>query len=155
LVAPLLFHPNCISGATTTAQGRYTNRYAGLSAEDEVSNNDTAETIAGTINLHMANLLVQTTASIEANATQINALLQQLAATNNQLNLQQQAILQQMAMLSTNSPPTMMTRTYYVPPAPDIFSPPPLQRSQQQNQHMVPQPYQQQYQQPTVRWRQR
>jgi hypothetical protein len=94
----------------------------------------------------MANLSVQTNASIEANATQINALLQQLAANNNQLNLQQQAILQQMVMLSTNPPPTRMARTY-VPPAPHIFSPPPLQGYKQQYQQMVPQPYQQHYQQ--------
>jgi hypothetical protein len=33
-------------GAPTAAQGGYTNRYAGLFVEDEVSNRDTAETIA-------------------------------------------------------------------------------------------------------------
>ncbi len=60
--------------------------------------------------MHMANLS-QTIASIEANVTQINALLQQLAAKNNQLNLQQQAILQQMAMLSMNPLPAMMARS--------------------------------------------
>jgi hypothetical protein len=74
--------------------------------DDEFSDNDMAETIAGTINSHMANLSMQTTASIKASATQINApLLQlQLAGNNNQLNLQQQAILQQMAMLSKHTP---------------------------------------------------
>jgi hypothetical protein len=114
-----------------------TNRYAGLSVEDEISDNDMAKTIAGTINLHMANLSAQTTSSIEANTTQINALLQQLAVVNNnQLNLQQQAILQQMTMLSTNPPPTMMARTY-VAPAPHIFSPAFLQEYQQQYQQMV------------------
>jgi hypothetical protein len=56
------------TGATTAAQDGYTDRYAGLSTEDEISNNDTAETITGTINLHMENLSTQTTASIEANA---------------------------------------------------------------------------------------
>jgi hypothetical protein len=76
------------------AQGGYTNRYVGHPAEDEVSDNNTTETIVGTINLHMANLSLQTTASIKANATQINAKLQQLATNNKQLNLQQQAILQ-------------------------------------------------------------
>jgi hypothetical protein len=133
-------------GATLAAQGGYTNRLAVLSVEDEVSFDDAAETITGTINTHMANLSAQTIASIEANRIQINGLLQQLAANNNQLNLQQQAIFQQMAMLSINPPPTMMARTY-VPPAPHIFSPPPLQGYQQQYQQMVPQLYQQQYQQ--------
>ncbi len=86
------------TGATTAAHGGYINRYKGLSTEDDVSNNDTAETIASIINLHIANLSAQTRASIDANTTQINASLQQLVANNNQLNLQQQAILQQMAM---------------------------------------------------------
>jgi hypothetical protein len=108
------------------AQGGYTNRYACLFAEDEVSNDDNTESIGGTINSHMTNIPAQTNASIKANTTQINALLQQLAVNNNQLNLQQKAILQQMAMLSTNPPHTTMARTY-VPPVPHTFSPPPLQ----------------------------
>jgi hypothetical protein len=135
------------TGNTTAAQGDYTNRYTGLSAEDEVYGNDTAETIAGMINLHMANLSAQTTASIEASTAQINVSLQQLAANNNQLNLQQQAILQQiMAMLSTNPPHTAIARTF-VPPAPHIFSPSPLQGYQPQYQKIVQQLYQQQYRQ--------
>jgi hypothetical protein len=106
-------HPNCVpalpqTGANTAVQGGYTNRNAGLSAEDNVSDDDTAKTIVGTINAHMANLSAKMTTSLEANANQINALLQQLAMNNNQLNQQQQAILQQMAMLSTNPPPVTM-----------------------------------------------
>jgi hypothetical protein len=70
----------------------------------DVSGDDTAKIIVGAIDAHMANLLAQTTAYLEANANQINALLQQRTANNNKLNQQQQAILQQMAMLSTNPP---------------------------------------------------
>ena len=48
--------------------------------EDDVSDDDNmAETIARTINSHMANLLLQTAATIEANRTQVNATLQQMA----------------------------------------------------------------------------
>ncbi len=88
------------TGATNAVQGGYTNRYVGLSAEDDVSDDSMTKTIAGTIMCTLA----QTTASPKANANQINALLKQLAANNNQLNQQQQAILQQMAMLSMNPP---------------------------------------------------
>jgi hypothetical protein len=67
----------------TSAQGGYTgggNCFAGLTAkEDNVSDDNMAETIAGTINLHMANLLLQTAATIEASRTQVNATLQQMA----------------------------------------------------------------------------
>jgi hypothetical protein len=112
------------TGATTAAQGGYINWFAVLFVEDEVFNDNTTKTIVGTINTCMTNLSVQTNTSIKANATQINALLQHLAANNNQLNLQQHAILQHMAVLSTNPPPATMARTY-IPPAPGIFSPPP------------------------------
>ncbi len=133
-------HQHCLqTGATTAAQGGYTNRYVGLSAKDNISNDDTTKTIVGTINAHMANLLAQTTASLEASANQINALLQQLAANNNQLNQQQQAILQQMAILFMNPPLGTMAQTY-IPQATQIFAPPLIQGYTQQ--------YQQQFQQP-------
>jgi hypothetical protein len=45
------------TSATTAAQGGYTNRFTGLSAKDDVSNDNTAKTIA---------LSAQTTASLEA-----------------------------------------------------------------------------------------
>jgi hypothetical protein len=66
------------------------------------SNNDTAETIAGTINSHMANLTAQTAATINKHATQTNASLQQLAANTTQLHHQQQAMMNQMAMMAMN-----------------------------------------------------
>jgi hypothetical protein len=73
----------------TSAQGGYTgggNRFAGLTAkEDDVSDDDTAEMIAGTINLHMANLSLQTVATIKASRTQVNATLQQMATNQAQL----------------------------------------------------------------------
>jgi hypothetical protein len=66
----------------TSVQGGYTdggNSFAGLTAEeDNVSDDNMAETIAGTINLHMANLLLQTAATIKASRTQVNVTLQQL-----------------------------------------------------------------------------
>ena len=124
------------SGMTTAAQGGYSlcNHFAALTTEgagDDHASDDTAETIAGTINSHMANLSAQTAASIEANATQINASLQQLTANNTQLHQQQQAMMQQMAMLTTNA--TAARPTAYVPPvtytAPptQLYAAPPLQ----------------------------
>jgi len=110
------------------------NRFAALTTEgagDDDASDDTAETITGTINSHMANLSAQTAASNEANASQINASLQQLVANNTQLHQQQQAMMQQMAMLMTNA--TVARPTAYVPPmtytAPptQIYAAPPLQ----------------------------
>jgi hypothetical protein len=73
----------------TSAQGGYSgggNRFAGLTTADEdVLDNDTAETIAGTINSHMANLSLQTAVTLEASRTQVNASLQQMVATQAQL----------------------------------------------------------------------
>ncbi len=75
----------------TTGQGGYTscNHFAAFAnnvAEEDVLDDDTANTIATTINSHMANLSVQTAASLEANTMQINASLQQLATNNAQLH---------------------------------------------------------------------
>jgi hypothetical protein len=73
-------------------QGGYTscNRFALFQAnnatDDDVLDDDTAETIAITINSHMANLLAQTAATLEADTTQINASLQQLTTNNAQLH---------------------------------------------------------------------
>ncbi len=74
------FQPCLALGTLTSVQGGYTshNRFAAFTTEgaaDNVSDEDTAETIAGTINSHMANLSAQTEASLKANATQINASL--------------------------------------------------------------------------------
>jgi hypothetical protein len=117
-------------------QGGYTscNRFAVFAnnvAEDNVSDDDTANTITTTINSHMANLSMQTAASFEANAMQINAFLQQLATNNAQLHQQQQSLMQQMAMLTTNAT-TTCNNTYVAPPA-QIYAPPPLHGFQQQS----------------------
>jgi hypothetical protein len=91
------------SGTITSAQGGFTptNRFADLATEVD-SDNDTAETIAGTINSHMANLASQTAATINEHATQTNASLQQLASNTTQLHQQQQTMMNQMAMLTMN-----------------------------------------------------
>ncbi len=86
------------SGNMTTGQGGYAsrNRFAGFAnnaGEDNVLDDDTAKTITTTINSHMASLSAQTAASLEANAMQINASLQQLATNNAQLHQQQQSLM--------------------------------------------------------------
>jgi hypothetical protein len=106
-----------------------------------VSDDDTAATVAGAINSHMAHLSQQTAASLEANASQINASLQQLATNNDQLYQQQQSLMQQKVMLTTNANvlrtriTTGGVRTNYLttvarPPI-QIYAPPPLQVFQQ------------------------
>ena len=91
----------------TSGQGGYASRngYATLTADrtaKEMSDDDTTKTIADTINSHMAHLSQQTAASLEANASQINTSLQQLATINAQLHQQQQLLMQQMVMPTTN-----------------------------------------------------
>ena len=83
------------SGTMTAGQGGYEsrNRFAALTVDGtaitkEGSNDNTAETITGTINSHMAHLSQQTTATLEANTNQINASLQQLTWNNEQLHQQ-------------------------------------------------------------------
>ncbi len=82
-------------GTMRAGQGGYKscNHFAPFQAnnatDNDVLNANTAEIIAITINAHMANLLAQTVASLKANATQINASLQQLATNNAQLHQQQ------------------------------------------------------------------
>ena len=92
------------SGTITSAQGGFAhnNRFAGL-ATDVDSDDDTAETIAGTINSHMANLTAQTATTINEHAMQTNASLQQLDANTTQLHQQQQAMMNQMAMMTMNN----------------------------------------------------
>ncbi len=124
-------------GTITAGQGGYAscNRFAPLQAnnamENNVLKNNTVETIATTINSHMANLSAQTAASIKTNATQINASLQQLATHNAHLHQQQQSLMQQMAMLMTNAA-TTRNNVYVSPPA-QIYAPPPLHGFQQQS----------------------
>jgi hypothetical protein len=82
------------SGNTTSGQGGYAscNAFAGLTQNNDDESNDdttgTVETIAATLNLHFTNLSAQTAASLDANATQVNPSLQQLAANNTQLHQQ-------------------------------------------------------------------
>jgi hypothetical protein len=90
------------SGAMTSAKGGYTgggNRFVGLTAKDDVSDDNTVETIVGTINLHMANLSMQTAATIKASKAQMNASLQQMVETQAHLQQQQHQMMQQMAMM--------------------------------------------------------
>ena len=78
------------------------NRFVGLAEIEKESDKDLVETLAGTITTHVENLSAQTAASIDANTTQMNALLQQMAPHSAQLQKQQQAMMQQMAMLTMN-----------------------------------------------------
>jgi len=68
-----VYQQRLTSGTITSAQGGFTqtNRFAGLTTNDD-SDDDTAETIAGIINSHMANLTAQTAATINEHATQTN-----------------------------------------------------------------------------------
>jgi hypothetical protein len=124
-------------GTMMAGQGGYTscNRFAPFQAndatDDNVSDDNTAATIAITINSHMANLSAQTTASHEANVTQINATLQQLATNNAQLHQQQPSLMQQIALLTTNAATTR--NIAYVPPPAQIYALPPLHGFQQQS----------------------
>ena len=119
------------SGNTTSGQGRYLscNAFAGLTQnnDEEINNKTTGmvETIAATINLHFSNLSGKTAASLDANATQVNASLQQLASNNIQLHQQQQAMMQQMALLMNTPWPTCGTarNTGQQPPS-QIYAPP-------------------------------
>jgi hypothetical protein len=89
------------SETITSTQSWYaqSNWFAGLATNKDFDNN-TANTITGTINLHMANLTAQATATLNKHATQTNAPFQQLETNNAQLHQQQQAIMNQMAMMS-------------------------------------------------------
>jgi hypothetical protein len=70
----------------------------------------------------MANLLAglsaQTATSLKANELQLNTLLQQLTANNNQLNQQHQVMMQQLALLTTNPQQATIGWTNYAPPLP-------------------------------------
>ncbi len=117
------YQSHLTSGAITTGKGGYTsfNRFAGLTTDDNVSDNDNAETIAGRINSHMSNLSTsvsaQTTALNNANTFLINASLQQFAVNKNMCNQQHQQMMQQFVMLSTNA-----TAHNFNPPAAQVFN---------------------------------
>jgi hypothetical protein len=135
----------------TAGQGGYASRnhFTALAADGtaitkEASDKGSAETIAVTINSHMAHLSQQTTATLEANLNQINASLQQLASNNEQLHQQQQALMQQMAMLTTNANVSGARIIYSAAitvisrPPTQIYAPPLLQGIQQQQLYYSP-----------------
>ena len=72
--------------------------------EEASDDDDTVESVTGTINSHMVHLSQQTMATLKANANQINASLQQLASNNEQLHQQQQALMQQIWQCSPPMP---------------------------------------------------
>jgi hypothetical protein len=121
------------SGTITSAQGVFAQnfRFAGL-ATDVDSYDDTAETIAGTINSHMVNLKAQMAATINKHATQTNASLQQLATNTTQLHHQQQAMMNQMAMMTMNNDAQAgaAQQTFARPPT-QIYQPAALPQYQQ------------------------
>jgi hypothetical protein len=119
------------SGTITSAQGGFAqnNRFTGL-ATDVNSDDDTTETIAGTINSHMGNLTAQMAATINKHATQTNASLQQLAVNTTQLHLQQQAMMNQMAMLTMNKGVHVQQTTFARLPT-QIYQPAALPQYQQ------------------------
>ncbi len=121
------------SGKITSAQGGFTQtkRFAGLATEVD-SDDDTAKTIAGTINSHMANLTSQTAATINEHATQMNASLQQLAANTAQLHKQQQAMMNQMVMMTMNynAQASAAQQTFARPPT-QMYQPAALPQYQQ------------------------
>ncbi len=137
-----------MSGMMTSAQGGFTgggNCFEGLTAkEDDVSDDDMAETIVGMINLHMANLSLQTMVIIEASRTQVNATLQQMATNQAELQQQQQQMMQQMSMMLFAPQKNAGCNTVYVPPpaATQAYALPPW----------APMPYQQGIQQPGERF---
>jgi hypothetical protein len=117
-------HQSCFTlGTITTGQGGYTsyNRFAGLTTNNNISNDDTTETIAGTISSHMSNLSAsvstQTTALNDANTSLINASLQQFAVNKNMHNQQHQQMMPLFTMLSTNA-----TAHNFVPLAAQVFN---------------------------------
>ncbi len=75
------------SGTITSMQGGYAQsiRFASLATKEDFDD-DTADTVTGTINLHMANLTAQIRATLNEQVMQTNASLQQLAANNAQLH---------------------------------------------------------------------
>ena len=96
------------SGAVTAATSGYNsgNRFAGLTTEDDVSDNGTAKTIVESINMHMANLsasvLTQSAASNNANTAVFNASIQQMAANEAQRNADHTRMMQQFALMQSS-----------------------------------------------------
>jgi hypothetical protein len=83
----------------------------------------------------MADLTALTMATLNEQATQMNASLQQLAANNAQLHQQPQAIMKQMAMMSLGGAyqgaPAVVTPQQTAHTPPQIYLPPALPHHQQ------------------------
>ncbi len=94
--------------------------------------------------MHMANLSLQTMATIKASRMQVNATLQQMATNQAQLQQQQQQMMQQMKMMLFVPQQNAGCNTAYVPPpvATQAYAPSPW----------APMPYQQSFQQPGGRF---
>ena len=107
------------SGAVTAAASSYStgNCFAGLTTEDDVSDDGTAKTVIETINSHMANLsasvLTQSSVSNDANTAIFNASIQQMAANEAQRNAEHAQMMQQFALMQTAT----NTAPAYHPPA--------------------------------------
>jgi hypothetical protein len=95
------------SGVITATQSGYAsnNHFARLTATDDVSDDGTADTIMDSLNTHMANLaasvLLQTTASNNANTAIFSASMNQVAANETQRINNHNRMMQQFAMLLT------------------------------------------------------
>jgi hypothetical protein len=102
-------HP-LASGIISATQSGYAlnNRFSGLTTADDVSDDGTTKIIIESIQTHMANLsatvLLQLTASNNANTAVFNASMQQVLANEAQRNAYHMHMLQQFAMMSTNQP---------------------------------------------------
>jgi hypothetical protein len=111
----------------TASQGGYglQNQFAGITATNEeyFSNDNTEETITGTISSHFANLSMKMAAMIKTNTLQVNMSLQQLANNNTQLQQQQEVMMQQMVLLSSNA--TTPSNNSYVQSPTQIYPTPP------------------------------
>ena len=100
------------SGTVTASNSGYgsNNCFAGLTTEDDVSDDGTTEMIVDAINTHMSNLsasvLTQSTASNDPNTVIFNASIQQMAANEAQRNADHTRMMQQFAMMATMPNPT-------------------------------------------------
>ena len=98
------------SGLITATGSGYAsnNRFAGFTADDEASEDGTADTIVESINSHIANLtasvMTQSNAANDANTAMFNASMQQMAANEAQRNNDHARMIQQFAMMTTNQP---------------------------------------------------
>ncbi len=134
-------HRLATSGVINATQSGYTsnNRFAGLTTKDNVSDNDTADTIVKSITTHMANLsasvLSQATASNNANTAIFNASMQQVIANKAQCSQEHNCMVQQFLMMLT-APlatqqfvgqqvgwPQAMTQHQFIPQAIPNFTP--------------------------------